>query len=199
MSVENRHTNFFVAGIDEAGRGPLAGPVTAAAVVFPPGYQNSLIADSKKLTESRREKLYPEIVSSSIAYAIVSVGPRRIDKLNIREATKLAMRLAARRVSEQLQTKQVYFLIDGNMSMGSEFKDEPIVKGDQKILAISAASILAKVTRDRLMTSMEQFFPGYDLAKHKGYPTKHHRAQIAQLKPATIHRKTFAGVKEFLL
>lgn len=187
---------LYVAGIDEAGRGPLAGPVTAAAVVLPSGYSHNEINDSKQLSEKKREALYDEIRTVAVAYSVVSVGPRRIEALNIREATKLAMRLCARRIITQLGGASVYFLVDGNMAIGSDFENEPIIKGDEKVLAIAAASILAKVTRDSLMQSLHQIFPSYGFGIHKGYPTKLHRDKIRELGPTRFHRRTFAGVKQ---
>lgn len=191
---------LFLAGIDEAGRGPLVGPVTAACVVLMPGYKNSRIKDSKKLSEKQRNMLFAEIVEASIAYSIISVGSRRIDSLNILQATKKAMCLAAVKVQMQLQEKFgescLHVLIDGNMKLSLPFSQESIVKGDSKLLSISAASILAKVERDRLMQSLDGKYPGYGIDAHKGYPTKFHKAQVAALGPSPAHRLTFSGVKE---
>lgn len=201
---------LFVAGIDEAGRGPLAGPVTAACVVLPPKYTNSEITDSKKLTAVKRERLYGEIVNIATAYSIVSVGPKRIDVINIREATRLAMRLCAERVYLALlkgtpkkyvapfHLPFLHILIDGNTAIDASFAQETITKGDDKIVAISAASILAKVTRDRLMVKLGQLYPDYDFARHKGYPTQFHREVIKRKGPSKVHRQNFAGVKEFV-
>lgn len=190
------------AGIDEAGRGPLAGPVTAAAVVLPVSYRSDKIADSKLLSPQKREEAYEEIVRRAIAYAIVSVGPRRIEALNIREATRLAMSLAASRLLAKLHAdgsnKDVHFLVDGDTAMPGDFSQKTIVGGDRTEPVISAASILAKVTRDRLLLSLDTRYPNYGFAKHKGYPTQFHRDQIAALGPCRIHRMTFAGVKEHI-
>ena len=194
----------LIAGIDEAGRGPLAGPVTAACVVFPPEYQNPELADSKKLSEKKREQLANEIRQAALAFSVVSVGPRRIEALNIREATRLAMRLCLTRVLRNYEISRsagLRVLIDGNMPI--EFTDtfveeETIIKGDQKVAVISAASILAKVGRDSLMINLDKKYPGYELAKHKGYPTKAHREKIAGLGPSRAHRQSFAGVREYL-
>lgn len=185
------------AGVDEAGRGPLAGPVTAACVVLPLGYSHLQITDSKKLTEKSRELLYPEIVSAALAWSVVSVGQHRVDRFNIREATRIAMAHAARRVKQQIQ-EPLHFLVDGNMTMRNNFPQTAIVKGDSKVLSIAAASIIAKVTRDRLMKRLDETYPGYGLAGHKGYPTKKHRELIKELGPSPIHRKTFGGVREFV-
>lgn len=200
--MPNKFIKNYVAGIDEAGRGPLCGPVTAACVVLKPGYSNPLIRDSKTLTHKERECAFNEIRENSLAYSIISVGPRRIDLLNIRQATRVAMASAAERVFQKLQSADskvnVYFLLDGNVPMATERPQEAIIKGDQKIVSIAAASILAKVARDRLMETLDKRFPGYGFAIHKGYPTKAHREKIAVLGPTSAHRRTFAGVKEFL-
>lgn len=191
---------LFVAGIDEAGRGPLVGPVTAACVVLRAGYKNSKIKDSKKLSEKQRNALFNEIVAASLAHSIISVGSRRIDRLNILQATKKAMCLAAERVSAQLDAKfgksLLHVMTDGNMRLDLSFSQESVVKGDSKLLAISAASILAKVARDRLMQTLDDKYPGYGIEAHKGYPTKFHKEQVAILGPSPAHRMTFSGVKE---
>jgi len=189
---------MYVAGVDEAGRGPLAGPVTAAAVILEPGYLNPKITDSKKLSEKKRDLLYDEIIKESLAYSIVSVGARRIDQLNILRASLHAMDLAAERISKIVDTNNICFLIDGNFAIGNKFQSEPIIKGDGKIQSIAAASILAKVTRDRLMDVLEARYPGYEFSKHKGYPTKLHKEKICSLRPSPVHRNTFRGVKEHL-
>jgi ribonuclease HII len=181
-----------IAGVDEAGRGPLAGPVVAAAVILPPEFNYKEITDSKKLTEKKREPLFEYIKEAAISYAIVAVGPRRIEELNIREATKLAMKLVVEKVHADKA------LIDGNMKIPVMCEQETIVKGDLLIPLISAASILAKVYRDRLMKILAERYPGYGLEKHAGYPTAFHRAAIAEHGVSRCHRKTFAGVKEFL-
>lgn len=196
----NFKSKTIAAGIDEAGRGPLAGPVTAACVLFPVGYHNPEIRDSKKLTANKREKLYREIIDKAERYSIVSVGHRRIERLNIREASRVAMALAAERVFKQLapeDRQRILFLIDGNTPMCAPYAQETIIKGDAKELSIAAASILAKVTRDRLMLRLDRFYPGYNFAKHKGYPTAEHRQCVKTLGPSPVHRRTFAGVREF--
>lgn len=180
-----------IAGVDEAGRGPLAGPVVAAAVVFPPGYSNIQINDSKKLNAKKRTELFSEI-QSVCDWVIIAVGHRRIDKLNIRNATKLAMSLAVRRINADLVQ------IDGNMSIDTDLPQETIIKGDALIPVISAASILAKVWRDSLMRKIADKYKGYGFEIHAGYPTKFHRDAIRQLGPCVIHRQTFRGVKEYL-
>ncbi|OVE80291.1 ribonuclease HII [bacterium J17] len=191
----------YIVGVDEAGRGPLAGPVTAAAVVLPVGFHSPQIADSKKLSPKVRENLFEEIRNFSLAYSIISVGPRRIEALNIREATRVAMGLAVERVFHQLSaaghSPQLCVLVDGNMTAETKHLQEPIIKGDQKITAIKAASILAKVSRDRIMCTLDERYPGYGFSGHKGYPTKSHREAVANNGPSAVHRRSFAGVKEF--
>ena len=193
---------IYIAGIDEAGRGPLAGPVTAACVCFPKEYQNSQITDSKKLSAAVREDLFSEICEQALAWAYVSVGPRRIEALNILKATKLAMRLSAEKVRQQLiarrKGRRVHFLVDGNARMETKLSHEAIIKGDESVLAISAASILAKVSRDRLMKKICDRYPGYGLSEHKGYGTEFHREKIRELGPSRIHRRSFSGVAEFI-
>ena len=177
-----------ICGVDEAGRGPLAGPVVAAAVVFDESFADPAIKDSKALSSKQREKLFSHIQQSALAWSIVAVGPRRIDKLNILQATKLAMRLAVERVSADL------VLVDGNQPIVTSIAQKTVVGGDRLHVQISAASILAKVWRDRLMHTLAQRYPGYGLEKHSGYPTAAHRAALQHLGPSRIHRRTFAGV-----
>lgn len=177
-----------VAGIDEAGRGPLAGPVVAAAVVFPGSYQNDRFQDSKALSATTRARLFTEITSAALAWSIVAVGPRRIESMNILEASREAMRLALARVDAS------YALIDGNVPIRTPLPQQTVIQGDALITHISAASILAKVYRDRLMETLGARYPGYGLEKHAGYPTKAHREAIMQLGPSRAHRRTFRGV-----
>ncbi len=180
-----------IAGVDEAGRGPLAGPVVAAAVVFAPRYRNKAITDSKKLSPQIREELYEVIVSRAVSWAIVSVGHRRIDSLNILQATRLAMKLAVERVEADL------VLIDGITPINITIPQRTIIGGDLLHLQISAASILAKVWRDRLMEKLSSRYPGYGFERHSGYATELHRDSIKLLGPSRIHRRTFNGVKEY--
>lgn len=201
-AVETKKTIIF-AGVDEAGRGPLAGPVTAGCVCFADGYENSRITDSKKLTKKARDVLFNEIVSAAKAWAVVSVGPKRIDRLNILQATRLAMLLAVNRVHKQLLTQlgdgfDLRLQIDGNQPIATTLPQQTIIKGDATVMVIGAASIIAKVTRDRLMEKLHKRYPHYDLNIHKGYPTKAHLEKIIQFGPCTIHRRTFRGVKEHL-
>ena len=183
VAMEYDFMRYFL-GVDEAGRGPLAGPVTAACVCFPHDYANNQITDSKKLSPKKREKLFEEICESAIAYSIVSVGPRRIDKLNILQATRLAMLLCVQRVEAGLKkinilSTDLNVLIDGNKKIDTLLCQETIIKGDEKVMVIGAASILAKVTRDRLMCKLDIMYPQYELRIHKGYPTKSHMEKIA--------------------
>ena len=194
---------IIIAGIDEAGRGPLAGPVTAACVCFYDDYENSKITDSKKLSEKARDRLFDEIMSAARAYSVVSVGPKRIDRINILQATRLAMLLAAKRVEKQLFTQlgggfELRLQIDGNQPIATNLPQQTIIKGDATVMVIGAASILAKVTRDRLMEKLHERYPNYDLNIHKGYPTKAHLEKIVQHGPCAIHRRTFRGVKEII-
>ena len=176
-----------VCGCDEAGRGPLCGPVVAAAVILPKDIVIDGLNDSKKLTEKKREKLFDVIKEKALAYAIAEVSPEEIDEINILNASMLAMRRAV----EKLQIKSDFALIDGNCSRGFEIPTETVVKGDSKSYSIAAASILAKVTRDRQCLELDKEHPMYGIAKHKGYPTKEHMDAVRKFGPAPIHRKSF--------
>ncbi len=180
-----------IAGVDEVGRGPLAGPVVAAAAVFEEGYSNPAIKDSKKLSARARENLIEIIKRDALSWAIVAVGHHRIDEINIREASRLAMKLAVERVEAD------FVLVDGNVPIDIALPQRTVIKGDALHVEISAASILAKVWRDNCMKVLEAKYPGFGLAGHAGYPTEKHRAAIKELGPSPIHRKTFAGVKEY--
>ncbi len=176
-----------VCGCDEAGRGPLCGPVVAAAVILPLGIEIEGLNDSKKLTEKKREKLFDIIKEKAIAYAIAEASPEEIDEINILNASMLAMRRAV----EALPVKADFALIDGNCSRGFEIPTETVVSGDAKSCSIAAASILAKVTRDRGCKELDEQYPMYGIAKHKGYPTKDHMNAVREHGPSPIHRKTF--------
>lgn len=176
-----------LAGVDEAGRGPLAGPVTAAAVVLPEDAVIDGLNDSKKLSEKRREELFDVIRDNALAYAVYSVDEKRIDEINILQATFEAMRGAV----GALDVIPDLVLVDGNRSPGLELPCETVVKGDSKSMSIAAASILAKVTRDRYMRRMAEIYPGYGFEKHKGYGTKAHYEAIERLGICDIHRRTF--------
>jgi ribonuclease HII len=177
-----------ICGVDEAGRGPLAGPVVAAAVVFDESFSDARIRDSKALSTQQREKLFDYIKETALSWSIIAVGPRRIDKLNILQATKLAMKLAVERVQADL------VLVDGNQPIICSLPQKTVIGGDRLHVQISAASILAKVWRDRLMDDLAARYPGYGFEKHAGYPTPAHKAAIQTLGPCRIHRRTFAGV-----
>ncbi|MFR9049479.1 MAG: ribonuclease HII [[Clostridium] leptum] len=184
-AISKGHAN--VCGVDEAGRGPLAGPVYAAAVILPPGLEIEGVNDSKKLTEKKREALFPEIKEKALAYCIASASEKEIDKLNILNATYLAMARAV----EGLPVKADYALIDGNRMPRLPVPGETIVKGDGLSMSIACASILAKVTRDHVMMELDQKYPQYQFAKHKGYGTKLHTDLIRQYGPCEIHRQSF--------
>ena len=176
-----------VCGCDEAGRGPLCGPVVAAAVILPNDTVIEGLDDSKKLTEKKREKLFEIIKEKAVAYAIAEASPEEIDEINILNASMLAMRRAV----EKLEVKADFALIDGNCSRGFDIPTETVVKGDSKSYSIAAASILAKVTRDRGCAELDKEYPMYGIAKHKGYPTKDHMEAVRKYGPSPIHRKSF--------
>lgn len=176
-----------VCGVDEAGRGPLAGPVCAAAVILPPGLAIPGLNDSKKLTERRREALYDVITAQALAYGVAFADEREIDGLNILQATYLAMN----RAIAAMGTVPALALIDGNRNAGIAVPSRCVVGGDGKCASIAAASILAKVTRDRYMMELDARYPGYGFARHKGYGTAAHYAALRELGPSKVHRLTF--------
>lgn len=179
-----------IAGIDEAGRGPLAGPVVAAAVILNPEYKILGLDDSKKLTEKKREELFKEIKEHALAYSICKVEADEIDRVNILNATKKAMRDCV----ETLPIRPEVLLIDAVKLEGTGIEVVPIIKGDAKSDSIAAASILAKVTRDHIMVEYESQYPGYGFAQHKGYGTKTHYEGIRELGMCPIHRRSFLKV-----
>ena len=181
-----------VAGVDEAGRGPLAGPVVAAAVILSDENVASRVADSKKLSEQRREVLFEEIHRAAEAIGIGIVEAPDIDRLNILQATMLAMKIAIEKLG--LEPSQV--LVDGNRCPDCDFPTEAVIGGDGKIAEISAASIIAKVTRDRIMMELHKQYPLYGFNEHKGYPTKRHREALIAHGPTIVHRHSFAPVKK---
>ncbi len=188
--IENQLYNKgykYIAGVDEAGRGPLAGPVCAAAVILPKDAVIEGINDSKKLSEKKREQLFDIIKDNAIAYAVEFVNPDVIDDINIKKATALAMHNA---VSE-LKTAADFVLIDGNDNIPYDVDYQYVIKGDAKSQSIAAASILAKVSRDRLMIEMDKKYPEYGFAKHKGYGTKEHMLSIQKYGVSEVHRKSF--------
>jgi len=176
-----------VAGVDEAGMGPLAGSVVAAAVIFPPGEGLRGVYDSKQLSPARRAELAEAIRGAALAWSVVAVEPLEIDRLNIYHAGLVAMV----RALEGLSQRPEYVLVDGRTIRGLDIPQERVVKGDAKCHAIAAASILAKTTRDRMMVDFDAQYPGYDFASHKGYATASHRDAIRQLGPSPIHRRSF--------
>lgn len=181
-----------IAGTDEAGRGPLAGPVVAAACILPPDFLPEGLDDSKKLTEKKREKLFDIITESAITYCIASASPEEIDHYNILEASLLAMRRALAGLSVQPDL----VLVDGCIDRGFPIPARAIVSGDALSPSIAAASILAKVTRDRMCLDMDAQYPQYGFAKHKGYPTPAHKLAVFEHGPCPYHRRSFLGFLE---
>ena len=179
----------YVCGIDEVGRGPLAGPVAAAAVILPKDCDILYINDSKKLSAAKREELYEEIMAKAVAVGIGIVGPERIDEINILQATYEAMREAI----SNLQVKPDILLNDAVTIPMVEIKQIPIIKGDAKSISIGAASIIAKVTRDRMMEEYDAVYPGYGFASNKGYGSAEHIASLKEQGPTPIHRRSFIG------
>jgi ribonuclease HII len=184
----------LVAGVDEVGRGPLVGNVVAAAVILDPERPIRGLADSKKLSEKRRVLLDQEIREKALAWCIASASPREIDELNILHATMLAMQRAV----EGLSVAPEYVYVDGNRCPQLPCPSEPVVKGDSKIAEISAASILAKVARDAEMAQLDQRYPAYGFARHKGYPTAAHFAALREFGPLDEHRRSFRPVAELI-
>src|SRR5512139_1052117 len=178
------------AGVDEAGRGPLAGPVIAAAVILPKGYENPAIRASKKLSPARRARLFAVIAADASAYADAAASPEEIDGLNTLRASLLAMRRAV----ETLSIPADFLYVDGIHTVPCAVPQEALVRGDSRCLSVAAASILAKVSRDRMMVEYDRVYPGYGLSAHKGYPTQEHLAALRRLGPSPIHRRTFRGV-----
>lgn len=183
-----------IAGIDEAGRGPLAGPVVSAAVLLPDAFPVCEVTDSKKLTPRKRTRLYEAIYDHAVSIGIGIVDPVEIDRINILQASLLSMAIAV----ENLSPQPDFLLIDGIHPIVSTLSQELIPKGDARSISIGAASIVAKVTRDRLMEGYHQQYPQFGFSKHKGYPTKAHKAAIRQFGFSPIHRRSFKGVREFV-
>lgn len=178
---------FPVCGCDEAGAGPLAGPVYAGAVILPLGLEIPGLDDSKKLSGKKREALYNIITEQALAWAVASVSPKEVDEMNILRARLRAMDLAIR----ALTVTPVYALVDGNQNRGISIPSETVINGDSRVASIAAASILAKVTRDRLMTEYDNKYPQYGFAKHKGYGTRLHYDALKSHGPCEIHRLSF--------
>ncbi|MFN3873815.1 MAG: ribonuclease HII [Ignavibacterium sp.] len=177
----------FLAGVDEAGRGPLAGPVVAAAVILPKDFYHKEINDSKKLSFQQREKLFDVIITNAISYSFSVISQSTIDRINILNASLLAMKKSV----NKLQPMPEIVLIDGNKSFGTNTKLIPLVKGDSLSQSIAAASIIAKVIRDRMMNRLSEKYSFYGWEKNKGYPTKQHIEALLKYGPSPIHRKTF--------
>ncbi|QRY82024.1 ribonuclease HII [Pseudomonas sp. PDNC002] len=194
MGLDFTLVEELVAGVDEVGRGPLCGPVVTAAVILDPARPISGLNDSKKLTEARREKLFDEIREKALAWCIARADVHEIDQLNILHATMLAMQRAV----EGLAVTPKLALIDGNRCPKLQVPSAPVVQGDAKVPAIAAASILAKVSRDREMQEMEALYPGYGIGGHKGYPTPVHLEALKRLGATPIHRRSFGPVREVL-
>ncbi|MDR2213774.1 MAG: ribonuclease HII [Pseudomonadales bacterium] len=179
-----------IAGADEAGRGPLAGDVLAAAVILDPAQHIEGLNDSKQLSAAKREKLFEEIQNKALCYGIARASVEEIDRLNILHASLLAMHRAV----EALHPQPDFVYVDGNRLPKWPYASEAVIGGDARLACIAAASILAKVTRDREMVELEQRYPGYGFAKHKGYPTAEHLVALRQLGPCAIHRRSFGPV-----
>ncbi len=195
MKIEpfvSTYNGVLMAGVDEVGRGPLAGDVVAAAVILDPEQPIDGLDDSKKLTEKKREALFPQIQEKALSWSIARASVQEIDELNILHASMLAMKRAV----ESLIVQPEHVLVDGNRIPKWRYSAEAVVKGDSRVKAIAAASILAKVTRDREMIELDQQYPGYGLAGHKGYPTKVHMAALQELGPTPIHRRSFGPVRK---
>lgn len=196
MILKSYSQNILIeCGTDEAGRGCLAGPVTAAAVILPQSFKNKILTDSKLLTHKSRELLRPVIEQEALAFGIAHVFPEEIDEINILNASIRAMHLAIEKLKQQPQ----HILVDGNrFKPYKECSHECIIKGDSKFLSIAAASVLAKTERDRYMTDLHMQFPHYNWKKNKGYPTKEHRQAIKEFGITPLHRKSFKQLPEQL-
>ncbi len=194
MKTEQHHGMEQSAGVDEAGRGPLAGPVIAAAVILGKSFAVAGLADSKTLSPARRRIMAEAVFDHALSYAIGRAEPHEIDEYNILNATLLAMQRAVAGLI--VQPRQV--LVDGNQAPDLPIPVETIIKGDQTIPCISAASIIAKVTRDEEMVMLDEQFPGYGFARHKGYPTRQHLSALREMGISPIHRQSFAPVKQYL-
>jgi ribonuclease HII len=179
-----------IAGIDEAGRGPLAGPVVSAAVILPPGFSCPGITDSKKLSEKKRQHLFPKIMAQAMAVGVGMCDHREIDATNILAASLCSMKRAVM----NLDRTPDFLLVDGRFTLDSDISQQAVVKGDSLSISIAAASIIAKVTRDRIMATLHQAYPQYLFIRHKGYPTAAHKQAIRHHGPCPVHRRTFKGV-----
>lgn len=193
-SFTSSYRGILMAGVDEVGRGPLAGDVVTAAVILDPQKKIMGLNDSKKLSEKKRNSLFEEIKESALAYSIARCCVEEIDEINILQASLLAMKRAV----EGLLIQPEHVLVDGNKIPNWTYSAEAVVKGDARVECIAAASILAKVTRDREMVAFDAIYPGFGFAKHKGYPTQLHRDALKKLGITPIHRRSYAPVKAFL-
>lgn len=193
FSEDHRQVRLL-AGVDEVGRGPLAGDVVAAAVILDPARSPSGLRDSKRLSASARDAIYEEVTATALAWTVGRASVAEIDQINILQASLLAMSRAV----QLLRPQPEYVLVDGNRLPRWPYLAEAVVKGDGSVAAISAASIVAKVTRDRELLELDTRYPGYGLAEHKGYPTRAHLAALRKLGVSPIHRRSFAPVRELL-
>ncbi len=188
-----------IAGIDEAGRGPLAGPVVSAAVILPENFSGQGITDSKKLSEKKRRTLFPYIKKHAICVATGTASHHEIDQINILQASLLSMKRSVENLSQAPDfIIPDFLLIDGKFTIVMNIDQSAIVKGDSKSISIAAASIIAKVTRDAIMEKLHKKYPLYNFIQHKGYPTKAHKEAILRYGPCPVHRQTFKGVKEVI-
>ena len=188
-----------IAGIDEAGRGPLAGPVVSAAVILPENFSGQGITDSKKLSEKKRRTLFPYIKKHAICVATGIASHHEIDQINILQASLLSMKRSVENLSQAPDfIIPDFLLIDGKFTIEMNIDQSAIVKGDSKSISIAAASIIAKVTRDAIMEELHKKYPLYNFIQHKGYPTKAHKEAILKYGPCPVHRQTFKGVKEVI-
>jgi ribonuclease HII len=193
-SFTSSYRGLLIAGVDEVGRGPLAGDVVTAAVILDPQKIIIGLNDSKKLSAKRRNSLFEEIKENALCYSIARCSVEEIDEINILQASLLAMKRAV----ENLSIQPEHVLVDGNKIPDWSYSAEAVVKGDARVECIAAASILAKVTRDREMVAWDKIYPGFGFAKHKGYPTQLHRDALKKLGITPIHRRSYAPVKAFL-
>jgi len=191
----NKQGVNIIAGVDEVGRGPLIGPVVAACVVLPKKFKLEGLNDSKKLSEKNRDKYYDYIKGHALAYGVGIISPERIDEINIYEATKEAMKQAINETNKQLKLEHV--LIDA-MKLDIDIPTTSIIKGDAKSISIAAASVIAKVTRDRMMYELDEQYPQYGFKNHKGYPTKKHLEALSQYGLINGYRKTYGPVKKII-
>jgi len=194
MYDDSRIYPLLTAGVDEVGRGPLAGPVVAAAVILDPDKPIAGLADSKKLSEKRREALYPIIKENALYYAVAEASVEEIDRINILQASLLAMR----RAIEGLAVIPQHVLVDGNKAPDISMPVDTVIKGDSRVASISAASIIAKVDRDRMMREYHQRYPQFSFHRHKAYGSRQHLEELQQHGPTPVHRKSFAPVRRLL-